>query len=94
MDEHEVRQAVVAVLCAVAPEVDPAQLSATRHLRSQVDLDSMDWLNVIIGWHRRFGIDIPEADYARLTTLDAVVDYVRARCPPGAADARAGSSDG
>ena len=94
MNEHEIRQAVVAALCAVAPEVDPDQLSMTRPLRSQVDLDSMDWLNVIIGWHRRFGIDIPEADYARLSTLDAVVDYVRERCSPSAADAGADSSGG
>lgn len=82
MNEQQIREAVVAVLCTVAPEVEPGQLSATRPLRSQVDLDSMDWLNVIIGWHRRFGIDIPEADYARLTTLDAVVRYVRERSPP------------
>lgn len=79
MDEHEVRQAVVAVLCAVAPEVDPAQLSATRHLRSQVDLDSMDWLNVIVGLHQRFGVDIPEADYAGLVSLDTIVAYLARR---------------
>jgi acyl carrier protein len=84
MDKHEIRTGIVAALREVAPEVDSAQLSATRPLRAQVDLDSMDWLNVIIGWHKRFGIDIPEADYAQLTTLEAIERYVRERVGRGA----------
>lgn len=79
MNDNEIRAGVIATLCDVAPEVDATQLSAARALRQQVDLDSMDWLNVIIGWHQRFGILIPEADYAKLTTLDAVVDYIGQR---------------
>jgi acyl carrier protein len=79
MTRDEVRAGVVAALCAVAPEVDPTRLSGDRPLRRQVDLDSMDWLRVIVGWHQRFGVEVPEADYVRLVTLDAVVDYLMAR---------------
>ncbi|MEN9419231.1 MAG: hypothetical protein RI988_2851 [Pseudomonadota bacterium] len=79
MTRDEVRAGVVAALCEVAPEVDPARLSGDRSLRRQVDLDSMDWLRVIVGWHQRFGVEVPEADYARLVTLDAVVDYLIGR---------------
>jgi acyl carrier protein len=79
MDESQIRAGVLASLCEVAPEVKPDQLSGSRPLRQQVDLDSMDWLNVIIGWHRRFGVEIPEADYAGLTTIDNVVGYLGAR---------------
>jgi acyl carrier protein len=83
MDEQAIRAGVIAAICEVAPEVEPAQLSGARALREQVDLDSMDWLNVIIGWHRRFGIDIPEPDYARLPTVDAVVAYIGQRAAAG-----------
>jgi acyl carrier protein len=76
MNEKEVRAGVMAAIKAVAPEVEEAELAADRLLRDQVDLDSMDWLNVIVGFHERFGIDIPEADYARLTTLNAIAAYV------------------
>jgi acyl carrier protein len=79
MNDDEIRVGVLATLREVAPEVDPAELSPDRPLRRQVDLDSMDWLNVITGWHRRFGVDIPEADYRRLTTLDAIVAYLGPR---------------
>ena len=55
------------------------ELLGDRALRDQVDLDSMDWLNVIVGLHQRFGVDIPEADYAGLVSLDAIVAYLARR---------------
>lgn len=76
MDNKQIRTGVIATLREVAPEVDAAQLKDAQPLRQQVDLDSMDWLNVIIGWHKRFGVEIAEADYAQLTTLDAVVRFI------------------
>lgn len=45
-------------------------------MRDQVDLDSMDWLNFLAGLHQRLSVDIPEADYRKLTTLDALVPYL------------------
>ncbi len=76
MDENELRAAVIATLKAIAPEVAEGDLRADRPLRSQVDLDSMDWLNFLIGLHERLQVDIPEADYARLVTLGDVLDYL------------------
>lgn len=76
MNRQDIHTGVVAAIRAIAPEVDPAQLAADKPLRGQVDLDSMDWLNVIVGLHGRFGVEIPEADYARLDSLDAIVAYL------------------
>ncbi len=78
---QEIRAGVFEALLGIAPEVETGQLVAGKPLRSQVDLDSMDWLNFIIGLHQRFRVDIPEADYATLTTLDAIVAYLAARQP-------------
>ena len=44
--------------------------------RDQLDLDSMDLLNFVIGLHTALGVDIPEADYSKLATLDGCVDYL------------------
>lgn len=79
MTEEEARDAVIATLAGIAPELEAAELRHDRPLRSQVDLDSMDWLNFLLGLNKRLGIEIPESDYARLITLDDVVDYLRAR---------------
>ena len=78
----QVREGVLAAIAEVAPEVDPATLSGSRPLRRQVELDSMDWLRVIVGWHARFGVEIPEAHYAQVGSVEAVVDYLMARLVP------------
>ncbi|MCA3179426.1 MAG: acyl carrier protein [Burkholderiaceae bacterium] len=73
------RAEVLDAILSIAPEVDPAALDDARPLRHQVDLDSMDWLNVMIALDERLGVKVPESDYARLDTLAQLVDYLNAR---------------
>lgn len=79
MTEEDARDVVIATLKTIAPELETAGLRHDRPLRNQVDLDSMDWLNFLLGLNKRLGIEIPESDYARLITLDDVVDYLMAK---------------
>ena len=79
LDRQTLLDTTVQLLRAIAPELEPDQLSPQRPLRQQVDLDSMDWLNFLVSLHERLGVTIPEADYARLVSLDDVVNYVAAR---------------
>jgi acyl carrier protein len=83
MNDTELRTLVVATLKTIAPEVEEADLRPDRPLRQQVDLDSMDWLNFLIGLSERLKVEIPEADYRRLVTIDDVVGYLRARTGGG-----------
>ena len=76
MNEEELRAVVIATLKTIAPEVEESDLRPDRPLRNQVDLDSMDWLNFLIGLHEKLKVDIPEADYAKLVTLGDVLDYL------------------
>ena len=81
MKDADIRARVIAIIRTIAPEVGEGELLADRPLRDQVDLDSMDWLNVIVGVHRDLGVDIPEADYGRLRTLDDWAAYLRPKLP-------------
>lgn len=81
MERQELMGTVVSTLKSIAPEVNEDELVADRALRDQVDLDSMDWLNFLVGLHRKLNVDIPEADYARLRTLDDLLEYLHARMP-------------
>jgi len=78
-DRASLQLAVLAVLRRTAPEISETQIDPARPLRDQVDIDSIDWLNFIVGLHDRFAIDIPESDYAKLVTLDALLAYLRER---------------
>jgi len=76
----EIRAVFFDVLGAIAPETDPAAIDPGKPLREQIDLDSMDFLNVIIRLHEVLGVEIPEKDYGMLSTLDGTLDYLARRC--------------
>jgi acyl carrier protein len=75
----EIRALVLRVLGDIAPEADLAALKPDVPFRDQLDLDSMDLLNAVVGLHAAVGVDIPEADYPRLGTLEACVEYLVAK---------------
>lgn len=77
--DNDVRGEILSVLTTIAPEVEADDITDDALLRDQVDLDSMDWLNFLVGVHKRLNVDIAESDYASLRTLSDVVRYVEAR---------------
>ena len=70
------RASVVEALLDVAPDVDATTLDPETPFRDQFDFDSMDQLNFVVGLHRHLGVDVPEADYPQLATLDGCVAYL------------------
>jgi len=63
----------------VAPDTDPAALAPEAGLRASLEIDSFDFLNVLVGLHRVLGVEVPEADYGQVDTLGGMVRYFRAR---------------
>ena len=76
MNPTQAKSLIIDVLSAIAPEADFATLPGKAQLRDELDLDSMDFLNFISALHQRMQIDIPEADYPKLFTLDGAVGYL------------------
>jgi acyl carrier protein len=78
MNEQELHDIVIRALTEVAPEIDPAGIEPGTDLAEQLDIDSMDFLNVIVAVHEQTGIEIPERDYPKLSTLEDAVAYLLA----------------
>jgi acyl carrier protein len=76
MIETDARTVIYDILAGIAPEADPTTLAADEDLREALDLDSMDFMNFVVALHERTGIDIPEADYPKLRTLDGAIAYL------------------
>ncbi len=76
MTTSSTREMVIAALTQVAPEVDPNSLNDAVPLRDQVDIDSMDFLNLVIALSELTGVQIPEADYPQLQSVDDFVGYL------------------
>ncbi len=71
------REAVAGALRGIAPEADLDQIDPAASLREQLDLDSFDFLKLLITLQETVGVDIPEADYGRVDSLDALVAYLQ-----------------
>ena len=79
MDRDELARRVLQLLTEIAPDVDPASVIPGIDFRDQFDFDSMDTLNFAIALNRELGVEVPEADYARLASLDKFVAYLEPR---------------
>ena len=79
MDRNNLRQTVIAAVLELAPEADFARVDPAGSLREQLDLDSYDFLNLLVALHSELGVDIPEADYAKVDGLDKLLDYLVAK---------------
>ncbi len=76
MNNDEIREVVLRLLSQVAPEADMAVIKPDVRLRDQIDIDSMDALNFLISIDAELHVEIAEADYPKLTTLDNIVAYL------------------
>jgi acyl carrier protein len=79
LTEGQIRAAIFAGLDKIAPEADLDTLAPSENVREALDIDSFDFLNFLIGLNETLGIDIPEADYGQLTTLESMIRYIAAR---------------
>jgi acyl carrier protein len=78
MNALDARRIVLDALGQVAPEADLDLLASDEDVADELDLDSIDFLNVVTAISHAIGFDIPEREYARLTTLDDLIAYVMA----------------
>ena len=78
MNEQSIRSLMAEVLARIAPEADLSTIGDDTDLREALDLDSMDFLNFVIGLNQRSGVAIPEADYPKLYTIRGIVSYLAA----------------
>jgi len=76
MTSDEARQLIRSVLHEVAPEADMDDVREGENLQEALDLDSIDFLNFVIGLHEKTSLEIPERDYPELSTVEGCVAYL------------------
>ena len=79
--QARVRAGIREAFRRIALEVDLDTIDPTAELREAADLDSVDALNLIVLLDEKLGVDIPESDYDRITTLEEMISYLEARLP-------------
>ena len=76
MTPAEVREVVVDILEGIAPDEDLSNLKDDVALREQLELDSMDFLDIVMELRKRYRVQIPEDDYVQLATMDSTIQYL------------------
>jgi len=79
VNEPEIRLAVIKALRKIAPEANLDQISSDENLREALDIDSFDFLNLLIALHEELKVEIPESDYRKLGTLGELMSYLSDR---------------
>ena len=60
----------------MAPDADLSDVDPDVRLRDQLDMDSMDFLDIVMELRKRYKIEVPKEDYPRLATLNGCVEYL------------------
>ena len=76
MTKDETKQVVLEIIGDIAPDEDISNLKSDVRLRDQMQLDSMDFLDIVMELRKRHGIEVPEADYMQLASLDSCAEYL------------------
>jgi acyl carrier protein len=76
MTPVEIKQAIFDILEGIAPDEDLSALVDDVPLREQLELDSMDFLDIVMELRKRYRVQIPEDDYVNLATIDSTVEYL------------------
>ena len=76
MTAEQIRQVVLDILARIAPDEDLSDLNDSEPLRDQMELDSMDFLDIVMELRKMYRIQIPEDDYGNLITMSSTVNYL------------------
>jgi acyl carrier protein len=76
MTKDEIKKVVIDIISDIAPDEDTSNLKPDVRLREQMQLDSMDFLDIVMELRKRYGIEVPEAEYIKLATLDSCAEYL------------------
>lgn len=76
MTAAEIKEAVLNILADITPDEDLTALKEDVPLRDQLELDSMDFLDIVMELRKRYRIQIPEEDYLELASMSSTVKYL------------------
>ncbi len=76
MTRDQIFEAVKDIIATIAPDEDISTLTTGERLRDQIELDSMDFLDIVMELRKRYSVQVPEEDYGQLATLESCADYL------------------
>jgi len=76
MTRNQISQSIICIINDILPDGDCSAVDPERKLRDQLELDSMDFLDIVMELRKKYGIEVPESDYPQLATLNSCINYL------------------
>ena len=79
MKDDQARELFASMIHEIAPEIDLSSMDGDANLQEELDIDSVDFLNLVQMIHDITGLNVPETDYAKMSSINACITYLAAR---------------
>ena len=76
MGDQKIKEMILGIIATVAPDADLSNIKGDIRLRDQLDLDSMDFLDIVMELRKRFKIEVPKEEYPQLASLNSCISYL------------------
>jgi acyl carrier protein len=76
MTREEIADSIIEIINEILPDGDCSGLDPDQRLRDQLDLDSMDFLDIVMELRKQYKVEVPEEDYPKLASLTSCVEYL------------------
>jgi len=76
MTGEGIQKAIIDIIREIVPDEDLSDIDSEKPLRDQIDLDSMDFLDIVMELRKRYSVEVPEQDYQELESMSSTVNYL------------------
>ncbi|MBD3791331.1 MAG: acyl carrier protein [Campylobacterales bacterium] len=75
MSAEEIKEIIIREILEIAPEMSEGDIDSDAHIQRSLEIDSFDFLRILTALNKAIGVEVPEADYGKVDTLNHMVDY-------------------
>lgn len=79
MTRDEIKKVITAQIMRIAPEIEEAEIDPSANLQRSLEIDSFDFLKILTALNELWGVEVPEADYGKVDTLEHMAEYFATR---------------
>ena len=79
MTIDEIKNAIIRNILEVAPDLEESEIEPNANLQRSLEIDSFDFLKILTALNEEIGVEVPEADYSKVDTLENMAEYFSRR---------------
>lgn len=79
MNKDELKNIIIEEILNIAPDIEQDEITMDGNIQTSLEIDSYDFLNILVALNERVGVEVPESDYAKVDTLQNMIDYFKER---------------